>query len=222
VTFDPDTSLPRWHGITEPTTVATDVLLGGVAFVLGARLAYAGAAEGSVAASALALSMLAAAFSAAFGAAAHGLDPRIDRLQRDRAWRLTLYALGIVSVGALASVAFFAAGGGVRKAILVAAGIKLVAYVVRVARRPEFRVAAADYGGALAVLLAAAVYAAWRWRSPSSPWLVAGGLVSVIAGLVQIRRLALHRHFNHNDLYHVTQMVALYLFYRAGVLLVDR
>jgi hypothetical protein len=39
---------------------------------------------------------------------------------------------------------------------------------------------------------------------------------------VQARRLAPHRLFNHNDLYHVIQMVALYAFYRGGLQLVDR
>ena len=43
-----------------------------------------------------------------------------------------------------------------------------------------------------------------------------------VRGEPEARRLALHRHFNHNDLYHVIQIVALYLFYRGGALLVDR
>ena len=56
----------------------------------------------------------------------------------------------------------------------------------------------------------------------ASAWLVAGVLISTFGGLVQSRRVAIHRHFNHNDLFHVIQMVALYLFFRGGALLVDR
>jgi hypothetical protein len=52
--------------------------------------------------------------------------------------------------------------------------------------------------------------------------LTGGVLVSLVAGLVQARRVGLHRHFNHNDLFHVIQMVGLYLYYRGGALLVDR
>ena len=55
-----------------------------------------------------------------------------------------------------------------------------------------------------------------------SPWLVGGVLVSLVAGVVQARRLGVHRHFNHNDVYHVIQVIALFLFYRGGALLVDR
>jgi hypothetical protein len=38
---------------------------------------------------------------------------------------------------------------------------------------------------------------------------------------VQITELAPHRRFNHNDLYHVIQIVALYLFHHGGLVLVD-
>ena len=62
----------------------------------------------------------------------------------------------------------------------------------------------------------------FRRRAPGMAWLIVGVLVSLVAGIVQARRLALHRHFNHNDLYHVIQMAALYAFYRGGALLVDR
>ena len=219
---DSDSSLPRWGGITEPMTVLTNVVLSGVGFVLGVRLGYGAAAEGSVSGTFMAVGLLATALAAAFGAAAHGIDPVTDREQRNRCWRLALYATGFIGAASVASVAFFAARGLIRNAILVFAGVKLFVYFVSIARRPEFRVAAADYGGALAVLLAGSLYAAVRWRSPSVAWMVAGVGVSLVAGVVQARRIAPHRQFNHNDLYHVVQMVALYLFYRGGALLVDR
>jgi hypothetical protein len=222
MTTDSDTSLPRWGGITEPTTVLTNVVLAGVAFVLGARMGYAAAAEGSAAGSFIALGLLATAVAAAFGAAAHGIDPRTDPEQRERCWRVALYTTGFIGAATIASVAFFTARGSIRTAILVAAGLKLLAYFVNIARRPDFRVAATDYGAALAVLLVGALYAMIRWRLPGMGWMVAGVGVSLVAGLVQARRIAPHRYFNHNDLFHVVQMVALYLFYRGGALLVDR
>ena len=197
-------------------------MLAGLAFVLGATLAYRAAADGSVSASLLGLGLLATAVAAAFGAAAHGIDPRTDREQRERCWRGALYSLGVASGATTASVAFFTARDSMRTAILVAAGLKLLAYLVSVARRPTFRVVAPDHVGTLVVLLAAALYAIARWHAPGMGWLVAGVAVSIVALLVQVRRIALHRHFNHNDLYHVIEMVALYLFFRGGALLVDR
>jgi hypothetical protein len=214
--------MPEWAGITEPATVLTNVALALVAMWLAARLGYAAAAEGARAGLAMAGAFMGTAIAALFGAVSHGTDPRTDREVRQRFWRWALFATGLVSATTLVSVAFFATRGGARTAVLVFAGVKLVAFWIAVARRPEFRVAAADYGGALAVLLVAAVYARIRWNAAGAPWLIAAVLVSLIAGLIQARRLAPHRYFNHNDLFHVVQIGALYLFYRGGVLLVDR
>ena len=213
--------LTEWAGITEPMTVFTNVALGLIAMWLSARLGYTSAAEGKGAGFALAGALMATSVSAFLGAIAHASDPRTDADVRQRFWRLALYATGLIGAATVASVAFFAVRGSARTAVFIAAGLKLLAYWVSVTRKPEFRVAAADYGGALAVLLVAAVYVSWRFGSPASPWLVGGVLVSLVAGVIQARRIGLHRHFNHNDVYHVIQVVALWLFYRGGTLLGD-
>lgn len=214
--------LPRWGGVTEPVTVLTNVILGLAAFVFASRLAYHSAVEGSASGGLMAAALLATAFAAFLGAMAHGIDPVTEPALRARFWHGALYTTGFISAATLASVALFATTGGLRAAILAFAAVKLVVYLVRVARRPEFRVAAADYGGALAVLFAAAVFGALRWRMSGASWLIGAVLVSLAAGVAQARRIGFHRHFNHNDFYHVIQLVALYAFYRGGALLVDR
>ena len=219
---DGTAELPRWGRVTEPMTVATNVVLAVLAFVFAARLASRAIADGSSAAGWLGAAMAATGLAALVGALAHGTDPDIGDDLRERFWRGALYTTGLIGAATVASVAYFAARGSVRTAILAFAVIKLGVFVYRAARRPEFSVAAADYGGALAVLLVGAAYEMARRRAPGMTWLIAGVLVSLVAGIVQARRLALHRHFNHNDLYHVIQMPALYAFYRGGALLVDR
>jgi hypothetical protein len=47
-------------------------------------------------------------------------------------------------------------------------------------------------------------------------------LVSFLAAGVQFNEIALHQHFNHNDLYHVIQMGGMYLFYRGALVLKDQ
>jgi len=215
-----DAELPRWGGLTEPMTVATDVVIAVLAFVFAARLGFP-SAEGSVARGWLAGAMLATGISAVVGALAHGTSPANDAL-REGLWRATVYATGLIGATTIGSVAFFAAQGTARTVILAFAAIKLVGFMYRATRRPEFSVVAADYGVALAMVLVGAVIELVRRRAPGMTWLIAGVLVSLVGGIVQARRVALHRHFNHNDLYHVIQMVALYAFYRGGALLVDR
>lgn len=218
----PDADLPSWGGITEPMTVLTNLVLAAIALIFSARLGYQASAEGLKASGALAGALMATALAAVLGAIAHGLDPRVEPELRQRMWRGSLYLTGFIGVGAVASVAYFAARDAARGALLLFALVKLMWFIVAVTRRPEFRVAATDYSIALAILFGGAAYALVQWSEPGSSWLMAGVLVSFAAGVVQARRVAFHRHFNHNDLFHVIQIVTLYLFYRGAAQLVDR
>src|SRR5206468_1209672 len=49
--------------------------------------------------------------------------------------------------------------------------------------------------------------------NPATRWILGGVAVSLIAAGIQAGRVALHEHFNHNDLYHVVQIVAMLLYY---------
>lgn len=217
-----DANVPRWAGITEPSTVITNLLLGALAFVLAVRLGYAAAADRRAAALGITAGLLATSVASTLGACAHGIDPCAAPTRRAVFWRASLHTAGLAGAATLVSVAFFATRGTMRTALFALAAVKLGVYTWAVARRPEFRITAADYGSAFAVLFIAAAVAGVLWQSPGARWLIAGVIVSLVAGVVQWRRLGVHRHFNHNDLFHVIQMAALYLFYRGGALLVDR
>jgi hypothetical protein len=56
----------------------------------------------------------------------------------------------------------------------------------------------------------------------SRNYVIAGIGVSFIAFLIQQSSLDIHRHFNHDDLFHCVQMIALYLFYRGAKVLFDK
>jgi len=34
---------------------------------------------------------------------------------------------------------------------------------------------------------------------------------------VQVAKISLHKHFNYNDLFHVIQLLGIYLMYRGGI-----
>jgi len=59
-------------------------------------------------------------------------------------------------------------------------------------------------------------------RDRASRWILAGVGVSVLAAGVQASGFALHRNFNHNDLYHVIQIAAMILLYAGARRLRDR
>ena len=107
------------------------------------------------------------------------------------------------------------AAGAPRAALLALAAAKAPLVLARSWRDGDFRWIVLD---STATLAAIALVAASAWTSPAAPWLLGSILVSVVAGVVQRARLGLHRHLNHNDLYHLTQLAAVYLFYRGGLL----
>ena len=119
------TELPRWGGVTEPMTVATTVVLAILAFVFAARLTYGSGAQAPAARACLAAAMLATGLAALIGAFAHGTGPERNAALREHLWRGALYTTGLVGAASVASVAYFAARGSARVAILAFAGIKL-------------------------------------------------------------------------------------------------
>lgn len=58
------------------------------------------------------------------------------------------------------------------------------------------------------------VFIVWTARDAAAGWIVAGVALSLVAGAAQASGFDLHRHFNHNDLYHVIESVAIVAFYR--------
>ena len=58
-------------------------------------------------------------------------------------------------------------------------------------------------------------------RKLGTRWLVRGIFVTLAGLAIQQSGWSLDRHFNHNDLYHVVQMVGIFCLYRGAVLLDD-
>ena len=205
----------RWWALSEPSTTLTDYLLAGVAAVLAARLL---AAAGDVPAAALlALAFAAVGASALAGGTAHGFTRQLGERRWRLLWRAMLACATLTSALLLAGVAVALLDGAPRAALLALAAAKAPLVLARSWRDGDFRWIVLD---STATLGAIALVAAAAWTSPAAPWLLGSIAVSLAAGAVQRVGLGVHRHLNHNDLYHLGQGVALYLFYRAALRLV--
>ncbi len=79
---------------------------------------------------------------------------------------------------------------------------------------PRFLLAIVDYGSTL-VLLLMAYGTAFRSR-PGAVAFVSAILIAIAGATVQSLKLAPHPLFNHNDLFHVIQMLSFYFFYRGA------
>jgi hypothetical protein len=193
--------------IAEPMTVLTDYVLAGVCAALGFLLVTYREQQRSRqrSRSLWAAAFFALALTALLGGTFHGFRNVL-------LWKSTLLAAGLVSFLMVSGSAYAATHGMVRKAIIAAACIKLLAYEAWMLGHDAFVWVIADTGSALALV------AALHLRSR---WMVAGVAVSVLAAAVQASGLDVHRYFNHNDLYHVIQIVAMILLYRGARTLQD-
>lgn len=141
-----------------------------------------------------ALAFLFTGVAAIVGGIFHGFGDRIPLL-----WKATVMSVGIAS--------FFLLAGTSRK-LAVLATVKLVAYLSWMIVHDEFVYVIVDYG--LTLLIVAIVH-------PSKKWVLSSIAMSIAGALVQQFEIAIHpRWLDHNDLYHVIQMVALWMLYRAA------
>jgi hypothetical protein len=200
----------------EPATFATDLVLSALSVGCAIALGRRAQTNGSHAARWLAATLAAAGVAALAGALAHGFGPELPPSAADALWRATLHAGGLMSFCLIASSAAVGLRGPARTAVYVAALVQLAAFTGWVALHPEFRWLVFDYG--LAIAAAASLHLARLRRGdrPGAAWILAGLGVSVAAALVQRSGFALHPHFNHNDLYHVVQMLGTWLLCRGG------
>lgn len=204
--------------IAEPSTLLTDYALAGVTGWLAWSLFRS--REGQRARSFWALAFTALALAAALGGTWHGFAPAFAPIAVVLLWKATVLSVGIASFGMLAGSAFAATAGSTRKSLLVIAAMKLAIYSGWMVGHSEYIYVIADTGTALVLVAALHLWSAAR--DHASRWILAGVGVSVLAAGAQASGFALHRHFNHNDLYHVIQIAAMILFYAGAKRLHDR
>jgi hypothetical protein len=187
-------------------TLVTDYLLGGVTAWLAVLLFKNAAAQKSRIAWAIAFAAL--ALGAFIGGTWHGF------LQHALLWKATLLAVGVASFAMVVGSTMAVVSGLARQALITVALAKLLVYSAWMLTHDEFIFVVIDAGIAFAAVAALHL---WRWNG----FLLAGVALSVVAALVQASGLALHQHFNHNDLYHLIQIAAMALFYCGARRLTD-
>jgi hypothetical protein len=204
--------------IAEPATLITDYLLAAFTGYLSWRLFRAAHQNGLIAQWWWAVAFAATAVAGVAGGSVHGFRPMLHPSVTAGLWLVTLESLVVAAFAVIRGTLAGSPLGPetVRAASLVAAGA-YVAYGVWIANHPRFVLAIGAYGVALSVLVAFKL-SAWRSEDRAARWMMAGVIVSVLAAVVQQSGWSLHRHFNHNDLYHVVQAIGVWLLYRGAIL----
>ncbi len=104
-----------------------------------------------------------------------------------------------------------------RRRVELVATVQLAAYLFGTTRTSEFLIAIVDYSVSFGFVLVVHAVVWMRYRSTAAGWIVGGVVVSFVAAGVQAAGLAPHPSFNHNDLYHVVQMVGMWMLYQGAL-----
>jgi hypothetical protein len=203
--------------IHEPMTMATDYLLALLAIWWGWKLVISGSRDRETVRKVWGGFLFATALAAITGGSYHGFSAHLSPLLLTILWKTTVMAIGLASFLVLVSIAQARFGGFTRKLVITIGAVKLLFYLAWMSAHDEFIWVILDYAPTMLFVLVVEAWQAAVRRQASSRWIVAGIVVSFLAAGIQASGFTLHRHFNHNDLYHVVQIGALYLLYRGGM-----
>lgn len=201
--------------IAEPVTTLTDYLLAAICVAFAVRLWMN--CGGYRSRRLWAIALFCTGLGAFLGGTSHGFAPHLDALARTVIWKSTVYTIGASAFLALCgTVAGTRLSRRWRSGLNVYNGIAFAVYVVVMSIESDFRYVILYYVPALLVVASLQAHAYAGHRAKSAPWLIAGVASSFIAAAIQQSGIELHPHFNHNDLYHVVQAVALWFLYRGA------
>ena len=198
--------------ISEPTTTLTDYLITLVASYFGVCVRHSAADR---AGRLWGHAFLFIALAAFLGGTSHGFASYLGAAGNIFLWKSTVYAIGLSMLCAVAGTIdncpLDPRVARLLHSVNVAAFVIYAAWMVG---HDSFRYVIYHY---VPAMLAIALLHAWlfiRHRKPGSRWVIAGVVVTLLGAVIQQSGFSVHRQFNNNDLYHVIQIVGLYLLFR--------
>ncbi len=220
--------------IAEPTTAITDFILSGMSFYFGHMLYWNPKKFGKDNSYDKRYSQfwgivyLFLGMASLLGGLAHGFPHMKGEFPMlAKAWPFTVMCLGMVSFYMLLALAmeYFQRQ---RNIIFLLAYFKIMVFLMLMFGYPQkyfgefqnvsFNLVIFDYLPVLLLLLLMNSIEFAKTKNHAAKMMVIGILVSIAGTLVQMSGFGFHLHFNHNDIYHVIQMVAIYLMYKAVTL----
>lgn len=194
-------------------TLATDYALGLLCLVLAIRMRRRGPVMGR---SYWSGALTSCAVAAVAGGTYHGFLPWLPGWTSAVLWKVTLLAIGCAAYGASMATLRVHLAAQLQRPLQVAAALQLALYAAVVLVRDEFLIAVFNYSLAFGFVLAVHAQVWIRSRDSAAGWILLGVLVSFAGAGIQAAGLAPHPHFNHNDLYHVVQMLGTWMLYRGA------
>lgn len=194
-------------------TLVTDYALGLLCLVLATRMRRRGPEASRTYWSG---ALTACAVAAVAGGSYHGFLPWLPGWASTLLWKSTLLAIGCAAYGVSVATIRVHLSARLQRPLEMVAGLQFALYAALVLVHDEFLIAICDYSLAFGFVFVVHARVWIRTRDRAAGWILLGVLVSFAGAGIQAAGLAPHPHFNHNDLYHVVQMLGTWMLYRGA------
>jgi len=207
--------------ITEPSTLVTDLLLSGSSLWFALRLTRQARRARRRSIALWAAATLAGGAAALAGGIYHGFGEAIGSGPAALLWKGTVWLAGVSSLTSLSGSLTATIPGRPRRPLIGLVWLKFAVYAFWMAGHDDFRYVVYDQLTAMTAILILHARDMSTGKDPAGRFMVTAVLVSLLAAILQQSGIDPHRHFNHNDLFHLVQIGANYLFFRGALLLSD-
>ncbi len=197
--------------IAEPMTAFTDLILCLLSLTFGIRLR----GGTSRARSLWSAAFLASSLGSLTGGTYHAFQPALSPLLLVILWKITAAAVGAAGLLLFCGTTQALVQQPTARVLTIASIVLFVTYLAWMTTHDEFIYMIAFYA---ALMIATVVICIVRYRiAPRACALIISGIaIAALAAAVQASHIDPFAHFNHNDLYHVLQMVSLFVMYRGA------
>lgn len=203
--------------ITEPITMLTDYILAIETLVLA--ILIFNSSDDNSSRILWGLAFVIATISAILGGTSHGFKEFGNQRIQNFIWKLTVFSIGLGAIlmflGTL--IARFSPST-LRVVVIIIVAISYGVYFYWMRSHDEFIFVIAYYVPYLVFIL---IIELFFLSTISAPFMISGIIITFMGFAVQASRKGIHTNFNHNDIFHVVQMIAMFVFYRGVINLTD-
>ena len=198
----------------EPTTSITDYIIGLMGLYFGYQTLQV---QSSIFHLLWAISFFSLGIGGFLGGTRHGLGPRLPAILNAMIWRAALLFVMLTAVLITASVSTFFIDRAWHYSILVFCILLFIYCLIRIKRSDSFRQVVNFNLPLMIISFFGFTIVFFIVGYTGALFILIGLIVSLVAARVQASGVTLHKHFNHNDLFHVIQMFGMILMYRGGL-----
>ncbi len=162
------------------------------------------------------LAFIMVSLGAFFGAVSHGIGPHFSAIVKNVLWKLTTLSIGAVAMFFLFMLIHHLPG--LEKLRWLPISIYVI-YIFVILRDDKFLNVIRYYVPIMFIVLLGMIYSQFILHNQGVGYVSIGIIISFVGAGVQTSRFDLHKHFNHNDIYHVIQMFGMWFLFKGAMMM---